>query len=253
LANGAYGAMIAEPTGASYFDPVTNQPQLSGISSIIRLSTLEPVASTGATLSAFRENVSIYSDREPLLGHSIMIYYLDDDHSYMDYNQQSLTQEESSPSAVAGASTINNINLWQAMSAKVIGCTNAQAANGAPATCTSTAGTAPSDPTTPVFQAKAGDPVIWRIAEAAGFQSISFGILGHAFPLDHGIKGSMMIDNRTLLPGETFDAYLVNGAGGATRAAGDYLYDVNRRPMVKSGQWGIFRVLPRSSSAIPAL
>jgi len=139
------------------------------------------------------------------------------------------------------------------MSDKVIGCTNAQAANGAPATCTSTAGTTPSDPTTPVFQAKAGDPVVWRIGVPAGFQGISFGILGHAFPLDHGIAHSMVIDNRTLFAGETFDAYLVSGAGGATHAAGDYLYDVNRRPMVKSGQWGIFRVLPRWSTAIPAL
>ena len=89
---------------------------------------------------------------------------------------------------------------------------------------------------------------------SAGFgEQGSFAILGHAFPLDHGIAHSMVIDNRTLFAGETFDAYLVNGAGGATHAAGDYLYDVNRRPMVKSGQWGIFRVLPRFSTAIPAL
>jgi len=160
LINGAYGAVIAEPTGASYFDPVTNQPQLSGISSIIRLANNETVPSTGETQSKFREFVSLYSDREPLLGHSIMSYYLDDDHSYMDYQAQSITAEE-------GVS-LTNINLWQAMSDAAIGCVNAQAATGSPATCTSTSGTTAADPTTPVFQAKAGDPVRWRIANAAG-------------------------------------------------------------------------------------
>jgi hypothetical protein len=63
----------------------------------------------------------------------------------------------------------------------------------------------------------------------------------------------MVIDNRTLLPGETFDMFLVNGAGGATYATGDYLYDVNRRPEVKSGQWGIFRVLPTTDTSIKPL
>ena len=33
----------------------------------------------------------MFSDREPLLGHDIMVYYLDSDHSYTDYNEQSLT------------------------------------------------------------------------------------------------------------------------------------------------------------------
>jgi manganese oxidase len=236
--NGGYGAVIAEPVGSQYFDPVTGQPQLSGISSIIR-----PMNNQGS--NNFREFVALYSDREPLLGHSIMVYYLDDDHSYMDYNQHNLTQEE--------GTNLTNINLWQAMSDAVIGCTNAQAATGSPATCTSTAGTTPSDPATPVFKAKAGDPVRFRIASPAGYQSISFGIMGHAFPLDHGIAHSMIIDNRTLLPGETFDAFLVNGAGGATHAAGDYLYDVNRRPEVKSGIWGIFRVVPQNDNSIQPL
>ena len=31
--------------------------------------------------------MTIFSDREPLLGHDIMVYYLDSDHSYTDYNE----------------------------------------------------------------------------------------------------------------------------------------------------------------------
>ena len=243
LINGAYGAVVAEPSGATYTDPVIGGPLASGIAADIHYPVTTSSGST--TRAAFREFVMLYSDREPLLGHSIMVYYLDDDHSYMDYNQQSLTPEE--------GGSLTNINLWQAMSDAVIGCTNKQAQTGNPKTCTSTQGTQPADPATPVFNAFAGDPVRFRVASAAGFQSINWGVAGHAFPLDHGIAGSMVIDNRTLMPGETFDAYIVNGAGGATHAVGDYLYDVNRRAEVKSGDWGIFRVLPGAGTSIQPL
>ena len=50
------------------------------------------------------------------------------------------------------------------------------------------------------------------------------------------------------MAGETFDAYLVNGAGGATGATGDFEYNVGRDPLIKSGDWGIFRVLPPPGS-----
>jgi hypothetical protein len=56
-----------------------------------------------------------------------------------------------------------------------------------------------------------------------------------------------------MLPGETFDAYLTGGAGGATGATGDYEYNVGRDPIIKSGDWGIFRVVPTTSTAVKPL
>jgi FtsP/CotA-like multicopper oxidase with cupredoxin domain len=215
---GAYGALIAEPAGSSYADPFTGQPLQSGI-----FADIFP-----ANASPFRENVTLFSEREPLLGHSIMIYYLDCDHSYVDYNEQSLTNEE--------GVNLTAVNLWQAKSDAVIGTTNGSAT--------------PQDPATPVFQAFAGDPVRWRFAFAAGDDTVAFQVAGHSFPLDHGVTGSQLIEARTVLPGETFDAYLVNGAGGATGATGDYEYNVGRTAMIKSGDWGLFRVLsPVAASA----
>jgi hypothetical protein len=213
---GAYGALIAEPAGSTYGDPITGQPLQSGIFADIFPGNSAP----------FRENVTIFSDREPLLGHSIMIYYLDSDHSYTDYNAQSLTNEE--------GTNLTSINLWQAKSDAVIG--------------TSNGSTTPQDPATPLFQAFPGDPVRWRFADAAGDDPVSFQVAGHSFPLDHGLTGSQLIEARSVLPGETFDAYLVNGAGGATGATGDYEYNVGRNAMIKSGDWGIFRVLPQGNS-----
>jgi hypothetical protein len=215
---GAYGALIAEPAGSAYADPFTGQPLQSGIFADIFPGSGSP----------FRENVTLFSEREPLLGHSIMIYYLDSDHSYVDYNEQSLTNEE--------GTNLTAINLWQAKSDAVIGTTSGSAT--------------PQDPATPLFQAFAGDPVRWRFAFAAGDDSVAFQVAGHSFPLDHGLPGSQLIDARTVLPGETYDAYLVNGAGGATGALGDYEYNVGRTAMIKSGDWGLFRVLsPFAASA----
>ena len=216
---GAYGAVIAEPTGSSYADPQTGQPLQSGIFADIFPGRGSP----------FRENVTIFSDREPKLGHSIMDYYLDSDHSYVDYNEASLTDREPTDQGGGGNNSLSTTNppdpfpLWQAKSDSIIG---------------------GSDPPTPVFEAFPGDPVRWRFANAAGDDPVAFQIAGHSFPLDHGLTGSQIIEARATLAGETFDAYLVNGAGGATRATGDYEYNVGRDPMIKSGDWGIFRVLP---------
>ena len=214
--SGAYGALIAEPTGSTWSNPVTGDTLdgQSGLAADIHLPNG----------SAFREFTTIFSDREPLLGHDIMEYYLDSDHSYLDYSEESLTQRE--------GDNLTDIPLWQAKSDSVA---------------------AGADPATPTFEAKAGDPVRWRFADATGDDPVSFQIAGHSFPLDHGLTGSQIIEARTLLPGETFDAYLVHGAGGATQATGDYEYNVGRDPIIKSGDWGIFRVVPQTNTSIKSL
>src|SRR5258708_38168055 len=82
----------------------------------------------------------MFSDREPLLSHSIMDYYLDSDHSYTDYNQMSLTQLEGADQhALCGANEngADSACLWEAKSDSV---------NGG------------DDPPTPPFQAYSGGP-----------------------------------------------------------------------------------------------
>jgi hypothetical protein len=214
---GAYGALIAEPAGSSYEDPFTGQPMLSGPFADIFPGSGAP----------FRENVTIFSDREPKLGHDVMDYYLDSDHSYTNYNEQSLTNEE--------GGDLTSINLWQAKSDAAIGAGNGSAA--------------PQDPSTTLYEAFPNDPVRWRFADATGDDVVSFQIAGHSFPLDHGLTGSQIIEARAVAPGETFDAYLVGGAGGATGATGDYEYNIGRDPIIKSGDWGLFRVLPTNAAA----
>jgi Multicopper oxidase len=221
---GAYAALIAEPAGSVYEDPFTGKPIQSGIFADIFPGSGSP----------FREYVTLFSDREPLLGHSIMVYYIDSDHSYTDYHEASLTDREpvdegGNGNGNCGANPCADpFPLWLSKSNSV---------NGG------------NDPATPLFQAFAGDPVRWRVADASGDNVISFQVSGHEFPLDHGLAGSQMIEARTLVAGETFEAYLANGAGGATHATGDFEYNMGRDPIIKSGDWGILRVLPPPAAA----
>jgi FtsP/CotA-like multicopper oxidase with cupredoxin domain len=208
---GAYGALIAEPRGSTYLDPFTGQPISSGLFADIFPGQGAP----------FREYTSIFSDREPTMGHDVMPYPTAFPHTYLDYNQQSLAKTEGDPTT--------NPPLWQQKSDSVMG----------------------GDPATPLFEAYAGDPVRWRVANAAGDDFISFQVAGHSFPLDHGVAGSQLIESRALGGGETFDALLVNGAGGATGATGDYEYNMGREPLIQSGDWGIFRVLPSGNAPGP--
>jgi FtsP/CotA-like multicopper oxidase with cupredoxin domain len=219
---GAYAMVIAEPKGSVWDDPFTGKPLQSGVFADI----FRPDG------TAFREYATLFSDREPLLSHSIMDYYLDSDHSYTDYNEQSITQLEGDDQHAlcgAGENGADSACLWEGKSNSV---------NGG------------NDPTTPLFQAFAGDPIVWRVADAAGDNVIAFGVSGHEFPLDHGITGAQMIEARTLVTGETFDAY-INAAGGATGATGDYEYNVGRDPIWRSGAWGILRVLPPPTTLSP--
>ena len=219
---GAYGALIAEPKGSTWDDPFTGRPLQAGVFADI----FRPDG------TAFREYVTLFSDREPLLGHDTMDYYLDSDHSYTDYNEESLSQLEGDDQHALCGANENGADsgcLWLAKS---------DSANGG------------NDPTTPTFEAYSGDPIIWRVANAAGDNPIAFQVSGHEFPLDHGLTGSQIIEARTLVGGETFDAYIVNGAGGATGAPGDYQYDVGRDPMIRSGDWGVLRVLPGTGTNV---
>lgn len=111
------------------------------------------------------------------------------------------------------------------------------------------------DPVTPVFTAKAGNQVRFRILHPGGHQRNNvFQVHGHIWQMEPYIAGSTVIGSNLYSeykgsqighgPSNHFDAVFRNGAGGKFRIPGDYLY----RDMVSfhfdGGLWGIFRVTP---------
>ena len=111
------------------------------------------------------------------------------------------------------------------------------------------------DPVTPVFSAKAGAQVRFRVVHPSGHQRNNvFTINGHIWQRSPYVNHSTVLGWNSLSewtpaepgvgPGSHVDALLVNGAGGKFAVPGDYLYRTFQSFQFDGGLWGIFRVTP---------
>jgi manganese oxidase len=111
------------------------------------------------------------------------------------------------------------------------------------------------DPVTPVFTAKAGTPVRFRVLNSNGHaRNNVFQVHGHIWQQEPYINNSTQIGNNPLSEwkgaqqghgaSNHMDVVPVNGAGGARQVAGDYLYRTQSSFQFDNGLWGIFRVTP---------
>src|SRR5690349_1317658 len=112
-----------------------------------------------------------------------------------------------------------------------------------------------SDPQTPVFTARAGQQVRFRILNANGHaRNNVFNLHGHFWQEEPFANKSKMIGDNPLSefkgsqfgigPSSHYEVIPVNGAGGARRVTGDYLYRTQESFQFDGGIWGIFRVTP---------
>jgi hypothetical protein len=111
------------------------------------------------------------------------------------------------------------------------------------------------DPQTPVFTARAGQEVRFRILNSNGhMRNNVFNLHGHFWQDEPYTNNSKSIGNNPLSefkgalygigPSSHYEVIPVNGAGGARRVAGDYLYRTQESFQFDGGIWGIFRVTP---------
>ncbi|HKO96290.1 MAG TPA: hypothetical protein VJU86_04825 [Pyrinomonadaceae bacterium] len=109
------------------------------------------------------------------------------------------------------------------------------------------------DPETPVFTAQAGEQVRFRVLTANGhMRNTVFNLHGHFWQEQPYTNFSKEIGDNPLSefkgarygvgPSSHYDLVPVNGAGGANRVGGDYLYRDQMSFKFDSGLWGIFRV-----------
>ncbi|HEX5888545.1 MAG TPA: hypothetical protein VFY61_07565 [Pyrinomonadaceae bacterium] len=111
------------------------------------------------------------------------------------------------------------------------------------------------NPQTPVFTARAGQLVRFRVLNANGHaRNNVFNLHGHFWQEEPYANNSKVIGNNPLSefkgaqfgigPSSHYEVIPVNGAGGARRVTGDYLYRTQNSFMFDGGIWGIFRVTP---------
>ena len=110
------------------------------------------------------------------------------------------------------------------------------------------------DPVTPVFTARAGENVRFRILHPGGHaRNNVIQVHGHNWQEEPYTSGSAVLGNNPLSnwqgsqygvgPGSHFDL-LFDSAGGTNRVTGDYLYRDQGSFPFSGGLWGIFRVTP---------
>jgi len=114
------------------------------------------------------------------------------------------------------------------------------------------------DPATPVFTAKAGTPVRFRLVSPGSLNRAGvFQMHGHIWqrePYAAGSVASQSISNNPLSEyrgaqegmgmNNHFDIVLQNGAGGAFKVPGDYLFRDQASFHMDGGRWGLLRVQP---------
>jgi hypothetical protein len=112
-----------------------------------------------------------------------------------------------------------------------------------------------SDPVTPIFTAKAGTPVRFRLFMGGGPQRNNvFNLHGHIWQQEPYNTNSTVIGFNPLSEwkgtlfgigaGSHFELVPMNGAGGKFKIPGDYLFRTQQSFQFDGGLWGIFRVAP---------
>jgi manganese oxidase len=237
---GAIGALIVEPLGSSWTEDLTSRASATV---------------TKADHSQFREFVLLFQD--------------DINFRYADGRPVPLTAKEEDPEdsgqkALNYRTEPNWLRLRYEPDSPLngghggggcLGFGSCPATNMLDYTFALSNTTVGGDPETPVFTAKAGTPVRFRILEPGGHpRGHVFNLHGHVWQEEPYINGSTQIGDNPLSewkgsqnghgPSNHFDIVPMNGAGGAFKVPGDYLYRDQQSFMFDGGLWGIFRVTP---------
>jgi hypothetical protein len=277
LRHGAYGMLIVEPAGSTWVDSETGTPLGSTETST------EAVINPPGSAPSFREFAVMLQSTDQQYSRSVIPYMDVVAGSGINPHRNAGGQAELRPAPVAGAPPgtrdsngsfnkgFNHVNYHSAPLTDRIGLTAGPGhlGDGQPGwfdpgfAIANPYGTAFSsgvhgDPATPIFEARAGDPVVMRVGVGASDQLHSFTVSGHMFPLEPNMwngttdRRSQLMSARTITAGQKIDLELVGGAGGTPRHLGDYAFLDSRQPFAQSGIWGIVRVqAPGNSTVIP--
>jgi len=236
---GLLGVLVVEPQGSTYYDTANRNQILGGTQATIRVP-----ASGGMPARIFRENVLVYQDglnlryRNGGAWNEIVQHWVGDDSydfgdrgfnyrteplwSRIDFSKQDPSGDCSSVAKVI-SNDINPCNLPPTLMTDNDPRIPAEL-RGLPVE-------------TPVFTAKAGDDVVFRVVQPDGrARQHSFRVVGHNYP-DMGIEGYISPGNSLITVGKGLNARLYDGA-----KPGYWMYRDGPSKFVNTGMWGLFKV-----------
>jgi FtsP/CotA-like multicopper oxidase with cupredoxin domain len=269
-AHGMFGALIIEPKGSTYHDPVTGAEVRSG-------TMVDVINTTGGSVGAgqsgsFREfMLFLHSGRRgrselfnTIPGTDLIPFNHGQECEEASINLRAVPLGERTP---PGATPADPSTTEQRQEFNGARCRNAfrrdgdvpgdPDANTTRATVTTVdpyvfSSVKYGDPMTPLLRAYAGDPVVVRTIGLSD-RAEALRIQGHRFRLERFSPGSQLTDTATLGISERYDYVLDGGSGGPSHSPGDYLYYSTRTFSLESGAWGIFRVYDRLQPDLRAL
>lgn len=234
IRHGAYGQLVVEPNGSTWFDSASGAPL-----SATRTSSQAIIRSSGGNFREFNLTMGTTDQHyaRSTVDYQDVVAGAAVDSAFPVFNRP-----------VGNVAAFSNVNYSSAPLTTRLGL------DQSPPNPNANFGQAFNswrfgDPATPIFRAFAGDPIIIRLGIGASDQFHTFSVSGHVFPQDPNMwngttdKRSQLLSARSFAAGETGEIELVGGAGSSIRADGDYLYGDMRQPFTEAGVWGIFRVL----------
>ncbi|MGH9177297.1 MAG: multicopper oxidase domain-containing protein, partial [Acidimicrobiales bacterium] len=232
--HGLFGAVIVEPAGSTWTDPITGE-EAAGWAAVVQ----------GPDGDAFRESVLYYHEignenyqfRDKAGG---LVPLVDPVTSAYRPGARALNYR-SEP-------FLNRLSLQQAL-------------QGRPDVSLSYSSYAFGDPATPLPRSYVGDPVKQRVVHAGSETFHVHHVHGGAVrwrrqpAVEDGrpdtgldkrppvrVVASERTDSQSLGPSETFDVEHECGAGGCQQAAGDFMYHCHVSQHYFAGMWGVWRV-----------
>lgn len=229
MGDGLFGALIVEPQGATWTDPITGEALTSGLYADIHLPDQPDFreytlffhdgvsAQFGSPQSV--ENVEEEVHEE---GEEVEAPHEDDANEKelyaVNYRAEPLDERIKHALGEDGKDPTMFYSSW------VFG-----------------------DPATPITRAYVGDPVRFRVIGANSDENHVFHLHGHRWKSD--TKKTNTIDSEALNIGDAQTANLAFGAGYAvngTGAPGDYLWHCHLFPHYLEGMWGLMRVFDKA-------
>lgn len=224
--HGLFGALIVEPVGATWTDPVTNEELRSGLYADIHHPSLPD----------FREYVTIFHDEpeiKDINGNPPMNHETQMPESTMPINYRAEPMRNRHPKGTGGVGEEVSLSSWPF-----------------------------GDPATPILRAYKGDPAKIRLIHGGIKETHVFHLHNHQWRLEPNDPKSTIIDSISFSPQQSFTIEPLFGAGSLNGCIGDVIWHCHLYPHFAEGMWGLWRILDRledgtrplpDGSCVPAL
>ncbi len=250
--HGLFGAVIVEPEGSAWLDPLTGVEAPTGWATMV----------VGADGSDFRETVLYYHE----IGN--------ENYQFLNKAGGLLPLVDPITTAYRPGARAINYRSEPFMNRLAL----QQSLTGSTDVSLSYSSYAFGDPATPVPRSYVGDPVKQRVVHGGSEVFHVHHVHGGATRwarqpgvqdnrIDAGldkrpairVAASERTDSQSIGPSETFDVEQECGAGGCQQSAGDFMYHCHVSQHYFAGMWGVWRVYntkqdgPASTDAMPPL